>query len=153
MAGNQRLTTSHTYHISKVINAPLKFVYNWCVDFREDDPEIWGSKMRRIILQKTKRRVIYMSTHRKGGKTIAAVRIVTLQPPNAWHLDLVGQENDEIGDYHLTRLGPRKTRLDITFKAKYRIANAPTKEKDTKQTNEIWDKYIVALERDYARSR
>jgi hypothetical protein len=147
------LTTSHTYHISKMIKAPLKFVYNWCVDFREDDPEIWGSKTRRIILQKTKRRVIYVSTHRRGGKTTSAVRIVTLRPPNAWHLDLFGQENDEIGDYHLTSLDPRKTRLDITFKVKYKIANAPTKEKDTEQTNEVWDKYVTALERDFAHHR
>jgi hypothetical protein len=50
-------------------------------------------------------------------------------------------------------LGPRKTKLDITFKVKYKIANAPTKEKDTKQTNEVWDKYVAALERDYTRSR
>ena len=97
--------------------------------------------------------VIYMSTSRRGGKASSAVRIVTLRPPNAWHLDLAGQENDEIGDYHLTSLGPRKTRLDITFKAKYKIANAPTKEKDTRQTNEIWDKYVAALEREYARTR
>ena len=78
---------------------------------------------------------------------------MTLQPSNAWHLDLVGQENDEIGDYHLTNLGPRKTKLDITFKVKYKIAHAPTKEKDTKQTNEVWDNYVAALERDYARRR
>lgn len=147
------MATSHTYHISKVINAPLKFVYNWCVDFREDDPKIWGSQTKRIILQKTKRRVIYMSTQRRRGRAINAVRIVTFQPPTAWHLDFAGQENDEVGDYHLTSLGPRKTKLDITFKVKYKIANAPTKEKDTKQTNEIWDKYIAALERDYTRSR
>jgi len=147
------LGRSHIYRISKVIDAPMRFVYNWCVDFREDDPEIWGSKTRRIILQKTKRRVIYMSTHKRRGKAISAVRIVTLQPPNAWHLDFVGQENDEIGDYHLARLGPTKTRLDITFKVKYRIASAPTKEEDTKLTNEIWDKYVSALERDYARHR
>lgn len=147
------MATSHTFHVSKVINAPPRFVYNWCVDFREDDNKIGGSKMKRIILQKTKRRVIYMSTHRRRGKTISTVRIVTLRPPNAWHLDLAGQEDDEIGDYHLTRLGPRKTRLDMTFKEKYKIADAPTKEEDTKQTNEIWDKYIAALERDYACSR
>jgi hypothetical protein len=147
------LTTCHTYHISKMINAPLKFVYNWCVDFREDDPKIWGSKTRRIILQKTKRRIIYMSTLRRRGKATSAVRIVTLHPPNAWHLDLVGQEGDETGDYRLTSLGPKKTRLNITFKVKYKIANAPTKEKDTKETNEVWDKYIAALERDYAHRR
>jgi len=67
-------------------------------------------------------------------------------------LDKAGQEDDEIGNYHLTRLGPRKTRLDMTFKAKYKIANAPTKKEDTEQTNRVWDKYIAALERDYARS-
>jgi hypothetical protein len=48
---------------------------------------------------------------------------------------------------------PRKTKLDITFKVKYKIANAPTKEKDTKRTNEVWDKYVAALERDYVRRR
>ena len=143
----------HTYHISKVINAPLRFVYNWCVDFREDDPRIWGSKMKRIILQRTKKRVIYMSTSRRRGKTSSTVRIVTLKPPNAWHLDLAGQENDEIGNYHLMSLGPRKTKLEITFNVKYRIADAPTKEKDRKQTNDVWDKYVAALERDYIRSR
>ena len=147
------MATSHTFHVSKVINAPLKFVYNWCVDFREDDNKITGSKTKRIILQKTKQRVIYIFTYKRGGKTISGVDIVTLRPPNAWHLDLAGQEDDEIGDYRLTRFGPRKTRLDMTFKEKYKIANAPTKEEDTKQTNEIWDKYIAALERDYACGR
>ena len=147
------MTSSHTYQISKMINAPLKFVYNWCVDFREDDPKIWGSRTRRIILQRTKRRVIYMSTLKRRGRATSAVRIVTLHPPNVWHLDLVGQENDEIGDYRLTSLGPKKTRLDITFTVKYKIANAPTKEKDAKETSEVWDKYVVALERDYSRRR
>ena len=147
------MAKSHAFRVSKVINAPLKFVYSWCVDFREDDNKIWGSRTRRIILQKTKRRVIYMSTQSHRGKTVSAVRIVTLRPPNSWHLDKAGQEDDETDDYRLTRLGPRKTRLDMTFKAKYKIANAPTKEEDTKQTNKVWDKYIIALERDYARSR
>jgi hypothetical protein len=112
---NRSLATSHTYHISKAINAPLRFVYNWRVDFREDDPKIWGSKTKRIILQKTKQQVIYMSTSRRRGKASSAVRIVTLKPSNAWHLDLAGQENDEIGDYHLMNLAPRKTKLEITF--------------------------------------
>lgn len=144
---------NHTYRASRVINAPLKFVYNWCTDFREDDNKIAGSRTRRIILQKTKRRVIFMSTHRRRGKTINAVRIVTLHPPDYWHLDKVGEENDEIGNYRLTRLGPRKTRLDMAFNAKYKIANAPTKEEDTRQTNRVWDRYTAALEKDYARTR
>jgi hypothetical protein len=94
-----------------------------------------------------------MTTQRRRGKTISAVRIVTLHPPDSWHLDKVGQENDEIGDYRLRRLGPKKTRLDMKFKAKYKITNAPTEEEDTRQTNRVWDRYTAALEKDYARTR
>ena len=144
---------NHTYRASRIINAPLRFVYNWCTDYREDDNKIAGSRTRRIILQKTKRRVVFTTTQRRRGKTVSTVRIVTLHPPNSWQLDKVGEEADEIGDYRLTRLGPRKTRLDMTFKAKYKIANAPTSEEDTKQTNRVWDRYTAALEKDYARSR
>jgi len=144
---------NHTYRASRIINAPLKFVYNWCTDYREDDNKIAGSRTRRIILQKTKGRVVFTTTQRRRGKTVSTVRIVTLHPPNAWHLDKVGEEADEIGDYRLTRLGARKTRLDMVFRAKYKIANAPTSEEDAKQTNRVWDRFTAALERDYVRTR
>ena len=147
------MTASHTIHVSKIISAPLGFVYNWCTDFREDDNKITGSKTGRIILQKTKRRVVYISAYRSSGRSRYGANIVTLRPPNAWHLDYAGQEGDEIGHYRLTRLGPARTRLDMTFREKYKIRDTPTKKEDAKQTSEIWDRYVVALERDYARSR
>jgi len=62
----------------------------------------------------------------------------------------IGDEDDEAGDYLLTRLGPRKTRLDMRFIEHYKIRNAPTRAQDTKHTHEIWDKIVAALERDYA---
>jgi len=64
-------------------------------------------------------------------------------------LDFAGQEDDEIGEYRLTRITPRKTRLNMTFKEEYKIAKAPTKEEDTKSVNQFWDKYLAALEKDY----
>ena len=97
--------------------------------------------------------MIYVSTYKWRGKTISGVNIVTLRPPNAWHLDFAGQEDDEIGEYKLTRIGARKTRLTMTFKIKYKIANAPTKEEDTKSTSQFWDKYVAAVEKDYASSK
>ena len=30
--------------VSKTINAPLRYVYDWCTDYRETDPQITGSK-------------------------------------------------------------------------------------------------------------
>ena len=139
----------HTYHVSKVCNAPLKFVYDWLTDYREDDNLITGSKKQFKILQKTKRRVIYLSTYEREGKTMSAVKMVTLRPPKAWHLDQVGEEEDVIGSYKLTRVGPRKTKLDMTFTEKYKISDAPTKEEDRNHTDQMWDKFVAALEKDY----
>ena len=141
---------THTYHVSKVIKAPLKFVYDWCTDFREDDNQITGSKTQRKILQKTKRRAIYISTYEREGRVMSGVNIVTLRPPTAWNLDYVGEEEDEIGRYKLTRVGPSKTRLDMTFTEKYKINDAPTKEEDKSVTDQTWDKYVARLEMDYS---
>jgi hypothetical protein len=144
------LVVSYTIHVSKTINAPLRFVYNWCTDFREDDNKITGSKTRRIMLQKTRQRVVYLSIYRSSGRSWYGANIVTLRPPKTWHLDYAGEEADEIGDYRLTKVGPGKTRLDMRFREKYKIRNAPTRQEDTNQTGEMWDRYVAALERDYA---
>lgn len=137
-------------HVSKVINAPIRFVYSWCTDYRESDTKLTGSKAKRRILLKTEHRVIYVSSYRSGGKSRNAVNVVTLYPPRAWHLDFIGDDDDEVGDYVLTRLGPQKTRLDMTFEEHYKTRRAPTKAQDLKHTNEVWDKYVPALENDYA---
>ena len=147
------MTASRTIHVSKIIHAPVRFVYNWCTDFRKDDNKLSGSKTRRIITQKTKRRVIFISVFKWAGRSRYSVQIVTLRPPNRWHLDYAGEEADEVGDYQLTELGPRRTRLDMAFKESYKVRGAPTRKEEVKQTNEVWDRYVTVLERDYARSR
>ena len=144
---------SYSVHVSKVIEAPLRFVYDWCTDYRETDPRIMGSKAKRKILLRTEHRVVYAVTYRSGGKTRSAVDVVTLYPPKAWHLNYVGDEDDEVGDYILSSMGSKKTRLDMTFWERYKVANAPSKEQATKDTHEIWDRLVAALEKDYARKR
>ena len=149
----QGYTKTHSFHISKIIHAPLPFVYNWCTDYRESDPRITGSKARRKILLKTVRRVIYTSAYRSGGKPKTAVNVITLHPLKWWHLDFIGDEDDETGDYKLTRLGPRKTRLGMNFIEHYKMRKPPTKAQDVKHTHDVWNKYVAALERDYARRK
>lgn len=146
-------TRTHTFRVSKAINAPLRFVYRWCTDYRESDPKITGTKSKRKILLKTEHRVVYTSKYISGGKPKTAVNVVTLYPSKAWHLDFVGDEDDESGDYVLKRMGPNRTRLDMAFTEHYRIRKAPTKAQDIEHTHEVWDKYIRALEKDYRRRR
>jgi hypothetical protein len=144
-----RYSERHTYRVTKTIKAPLKFVYDWCTDYRDDDNLITGSKAKFKILQKTKRRVIYLRTYERKGRTMIGVKMVTLRPPKAWHLDQVGEDEDVIGIYKLTWVGSERTRLDMTFREKYKISEVPTKEEDKKATDQMWDKYVAALERDY----
>jgi hypothetical protein len=135
--------------VSKTINAPLPFVYSWCTDFREDDDKITGAKSRISILQRTKTRFIISVKYKNDGKTMSAAKIVSLMPPNAWHLDWIGDEHNETGDYRLTGLGNRGTRLNITFRVQNKAPTAPGRVEWSRHANAVWDEYVAALERDY----
>ncbi|MDG6996899.1 MAG: hypothetical protein JRN52_13345 [Nitrososphaerota archaeon] len=138
------------FRISKTINAPIRYVYSWCADFREADPKITGSKSKRVILEKTKKRVIYVQLFQREDGQEVAVDIVKLNPFKSWHLDYFGEEDDETGDYVLTSLGKNKTRLDMTFKEKWKeIAKIPSKKELVDHTSRVWDKYVAALEKDF----
>lgn len=156
------MTERHSLLVSRTIRAPLRFVYDWCTDYRESDPKkLFGSKSKRKILVKDKNRVIYVQDYSSRDKPTSALEVITLHPPNIWHLDstvvsitgsrLIGVESYEVGDYTLTPLGPRKTRLVMKFIENYEISKAPTKTQDVALTHRVWDKIVPALERDYAR--
>lgn len=148
MKTRKRVRTG-TYRISKTINAPFRFVYDWCTDYREDDYKITGSKSRRTFFEKTRERVIYAIRYPTNRTFKRAVNIVTLHPHSGWHLDSFGEEDDEFGDYRLKKLGPRRTRLDMVFIEKWKVAEVPSKTEYLKDINRIWDKYATALEKDY----
>jgi hypothetical protein len=147
-----KYTKTYSVHVRKTINAPLKFVYDWCTDYQETDPNLTGSKTKRKNLLKTDEWAIYTESYLSDGKRKTAVDVVRLLPPKAWHLDFVGDEEDETGDYVLTSLGPRKTRLDMTFTEHYKTAEYASKEEEAQRVLKVWDMYAEALEKDY-RSR
>ncbi len=148
-------TKTQTYHLSKIIEAPMPFVYEWCTDFREDDGKLTGSTRERKILEKTKTRVISSQSYMENGKESGQVSIITLKAPNAWHLDTAGNTREqETGDYKLTRLGKSRTRLDMVFEVRYcGGARIPSKKWWEDDSNKFWDKLIVALISDYSKSK
>ena len=140
---------SFSVKISRIIYAPLSYVYSWWTDFREDDMKITSQKRRISILERTNNRIIMSVRYRSRDRTKNAARIVTLKPPNAWHLDWIGNELYETGDYRLTRLDNRRTKLSVVFKVKSRAASWSDKSIFRKNINSVWDKYVAALEKDY----
>jgi hypothetical protein len=139
-----------SYQFSNSFNAPLRFVYNWCTDYSEVDPKITGAKLRRIIIEKTKKRAVYIN-QQKNAKAGMIINIVTLHPPDSWHLNLIGKERDGTGEYHLTKIGPRSTKLHVSLKMRWKTARPPTKPEFHQRLNSMWAKYAAALERDYKR--
>ena len=134
------------------MNAPLRFVYDWCTDYREDDHKITGAKLRRLMIEKTKNRAVFIN-QQKNAKAGMAINIVTLRPPDSWHLNLIGKERDGTGEYHLRKLGPRSTKLQIFLKFKWKMARSPTRTEFHQHLNSMWVKYAAALERDYMKNK
>lgn len=139
---------ANTCRFSKIINAPLRFTYEWCTDFTENDHKISGSKLQRLIVEKTKRRAVYVNQP-KGTKTGTNVGIVTLQPPDRWFVNTIGNPNIECGKYRLKKLSPNTTQLEITFKLKPKLRSTSDRTQYLKRLNQTWSKYTAALERDY----
>lgn len=137
--------------VSKVINAPLRYTYQWCTDFREDDSKLTGSSSQRRIVEKTRKRVVYVTIYDGAdGKQKVAVSYVILKPPDAWSLEQFGEEDYEKGEYRLKSLGKDRTRLDMVFKETWKdIAKIPTIKEQTDGTSRFWDQLIAALEKDY----
>jgi hypothetical protein len=139
-----------TFKVSQTINAPLDFTYSWCTDFREDDPKMIGSKNRRVIIEKSKGRVVWVTD--KGGVGKDAVRSIWLMPPNAWHLSTSGDGHEE-GDYRLKRVSAKKTRLDMSFDVTYYDKKEIEDDAEwARETKEHWGAYARHLEADYRRS-
>ena len=140
------------YQFSKIIEAPLSFVYDWCTDYREDDPKITGAKLRRLIIEKKKDRAVFVNQH-KSAKAGTVINVVTLRPPDGWHLHLISEKRDGTGEYHLSKLGPRRTKLRIYLRFKWKTAQSPTRIEFQQHLKSMWDKYAAALERDYMNNK
>jgi hypothetical protein len=129
-------------------------VFNWCTDFRENDPALTGSNGKRIMLEKTKKRAVYASVYTgKDGNQKIGVNIVTLKAPTSWHLEYFGEEDTEIGDYKIVSLGKNKTKLNMVFKETWKIDGEPSIEEQVESASKDWDKYVAVLEEEYTSSK
>lgn len=139
------------YTISKIINAPIKYVYDWLTDYTEGDNAIWGGKFPKIILFKSKKKVVYAYYSQNPGRhPKLGVRFVMLHPSSfSWHLDYYGENDFETGEYELTRVAKDKTGLRIVLQNSWKRRTGPTSKQFKKHGDMVWEKYCRALEADY----
>jgi len=148
-----RVFGTTTIRISKVVNAPLRYVYDWCTDYRADD-----GRLQRKDRIKPKFRVLRVSPLRVVRVRLApngspdpdiAVDVVRLDPPADWHTDQIDERDRMALDYHLVRLGPKKTRLELYVTERWVTRDYPTPRELRQQVSRTWDRFLAQLEERY----
>ncbi len=151
---SRRIYATHVARITKVIAAPLGYVYDWCTDYRPDDGRYSKSRPRfRIIRLSPDRLVRVRYLRRSDGPLSATVEMIRLRPPDRWHLDQIDESDLNSVDYKLTRLGPRKTRLSIHLVERWMVPTFPAKADWVRRSSGYWGGLVSALEEQYAAGR
>jgi len=151
-----RVYATQVLRVSKVIEAPLNYVYQWCTDYRSDDRKLSRSnpKPRFRVVKLSPRRVLRIRVTPSGKDDPAvAVDVVRLDPPAAWHTDQIDEHDREVIDYRLTALGPAKTRLDLLVTERWVIPEFPSREEVRRRVTAVWDRYAPVIESRYRSGR
>jgi hypothetical protein len=146
----RRVFATHHANVTKTVEAPIKYVYEWCTDFRSDDGKLSGSKTRHKVIHVGPDRVVRIIERVAPiGSPKVAVELVRLNPPDAWHKDQIGVTDLDAVDYKLARLGSELTRVTLSLTERWMTRKHPTRSQWVRNANEYWDSLVAALEEDY----
>ena len=142
------------YRVSVSFRVPLDFVFAWCTDYTPEDPALEKEKYKRKIIERTPRRVIFEDLEESKNGWDWQRAVVSLSPPNRWHMDGVGNNRDVEADYVLSSLRDGRTRLDLRWKRRPKVADATRRTKAEREASatRAWKRFAAALERDYNRT-
>src|SRR2546422_2012957 len=150
-----RPTWGGPYQIDVSFRVPLDFAFAWCTDYTPDDAKLEGDSYERKIVERTPRRVVLEDLSDTKAGWVWSREVVTLQPPNRWHMDGVGNQRDATADYLLTSLPGGRTRLELRWRRHQKTPGAAklTKAKREASALHAWKRCANAMERAYNRSQ
>jgi hypothetical protein len=148
-----RVFGTTTIRVSRVVDAPLRYVYDWCTDYRPDDWRLGREGARKPtyrVLRVSPRRVIRVRLAPNGPKEPdIAVDLVRLDPPSDWHTDQIDETDRMAIDYHLVKLGPKKTRLELLVTERWVTPDFPTRTELRRRVSATWERLSTAIEDRY----
>ena len=147
---SRRIFATQTVRLSKIVDAPIRYVYDWCTDFRSDDGKLARYKTRHRVIRVSPQRLVRVRVASNGAKNPAmAVELVRLSPPNAWHKDTIDEEDLDAIDYKLTALSPNKTRVSLVIVERWIVPKFPKKADWLRSASKYWDDLVLAIEERY----
>jgi hypothetical protein len=143
--------TSPEYRIKVAFRVPLEYAFGWCTDYTPEDGALEGESYARKIIERGERRVVFEDLEDSDSGWIWGRDVVTLRPPNRWHMEGVGSRRHVVADYALRRLPEGRTELELRWR---RTPTMPeikplTKAEREAEAVEAWEKFAAAMEADY----
>ena len=143
------------FRVQAIFLAPRDYVYTWLTDFTSRDALITGEKYRRRIVERSTSRVVFedLATTPAGWSWLR--NVVSLQPPDRWHLEAVGNVIDARADYLLISRGAERTELVMAWRMRPGIlgGKVPPKPAIEASLRRVWQVYAAALKDDYRSTR
>jgi hypothetical protein len=138
------------------IRAPLRYVFEWCTDYRTDDGRL-SSRVRPPrfrVLRLSPSRVLRVRILPQGrAEPKIAVDLVRLRPPNAWHMDQLDEADQQSVDYRLVAIDRTTTELRLLVTERWLTPDHPDARQLRAQVGATWAHFGAAIEERYRRGR
>jgi hypothetical protein len=143
------------YRIRVTFDAPIDYVFAWCTDYTPDDAKLEGEAYTRKVIERTKRQVTFEDLEETKEGWAWGRDVVTLRPPNRWHMKGVGNQRDVEADYRLKALPDGRTELDLRWRRRPKVPDAAKLTKSQREASSLraWKMFGAALEGDYKAGR
>ncbi len=152
-AKQSRMGKGDEARIRVAFRVPLEFAFDWCTDYTPRDAALEGESYERRILERTPRRVVFEDLEDTPSGWVWGRDVVTLRPPNRWHMEGVGSHRDVTADYRLTRLADGRTELELRWWRRPKLLGKPIpRAQREKEGIRAWKRFGAAMERDYRRT-
>jgi len=148
-------STSQLYVVHATFRAPKAFVLRWCTDYSPKDAGLEGAKFRRRIVKRSRQKVVYEDLDNTSSGWMWSRWNITIQPPDRWHAEAVGNYRSWNIDYHLSSLPGDCTKLTLRGRRTpllLGVKNPPRAELEAELTR-TWKMFSRALEHDFRKSR
>ncbi len=148
--GSRRVRTGPEYRIRVSFGVPLDFAFTWCTDYTPEDASLEGESYQRKIIERTSHRLIFEDLEESDDGWNWSRDVVTLRPPNRWHMDGIGNRRDVTADYVLSPLPDGRTRFDLRWSRRPKVPEGKklTKADREASTMRAWKRFAAAMESD-----
>lgn len=151
---SQQIFATQRVRLVKLANVPVRYAYDWLTDYRPQDGRFSRLHPRYRVLRLAKDRVVRIRIHQDESRdTHVAVDMIRVSPPDRWHVDQIDEDDFNTGDFKLTAVTPRKTRIEVAILERWMTPTHPSRSELRDRLDVYWDRIIEGLESDYREGR